>query len=66
MVPTTPGTAVRYGFVCDPDGNRIKLSQWATVTGSLEPNSAGGLGWVPLVLPSLLMRVPGTRLIANV
>ena len=37
MEPMTLGTTVRYGFVRDPDGNWIELSQRATITGSLEP-----------------------------
>lgn len=35
--PFTLGSTVRYGFVRDPDGNWIELSQRATITGSLEP-----------------------------
>lgn len=34
--PKTLGTTVRYGFIRDPDGNWIELSQRATLTGSLE------------------------------
>lgn len=37
MAPKTLGTTVRYGFVRDPDGNWIELSQRATITGSLDP-----------------------------
>ena len=35
MSPKTLGTTVRYGFIRDPDGNWIELSQRATLTGSL-------------------------------
>lgn len=34
--PKTLGTTVRYGFIRDPDGNWIELSQRATLTGSLD------------------------------
>lgn len=33
--PRTLGTTVRYGFIRDPDGNWIELSQRATLTGAL-------------------------------
>ena len=36
MAPKTLGTTVRYGFVRDPDGNWIELSQRATLTGPIE------------------------------
>ncbi len=34
--PMTLGTTVRFGFIRDPDGNWIELSQRATLTGSLD------------------------------
>ncbi|MCR9214315.1 MAG: VOC family protein [Proteobacteria bacterium] len=34
--PITLGTTVRFGFIRDPDGNWIELSQRATLTGSLD------------------------------
>jgi lactoylglutathione lyase len=33
--PRILGDTVRYAFVCDPDGNRIEISQRASLTGSL-------------------------------
>lgn len=36
QAPITLGTTVRFGFIRDPDGNWIELSQRATLTGSLE------------------------------
>ncbi|MDO8288471.1 MAG: VOC family protein [Parvibaculum sp.] len=34
--PRTLGTVARFGFVRDPDGNWIEISQRASLTGSLE------------------------------
>jgi lactoylglutathione lyase len=35
--PVTLGTTARISMVRDPDGNRIELSQRASIVGSLEP-----------------------------
>jgi lactoylglutathione lyase len=37
MAPVTLGTTARISMVKDPDGNRIELSQRASLVGSLEP-----------------------------
>jgi predicted enzyme related to lactoylglutathione lyase len=38
--PVTLGTTARISMVRDPDGNRIELSQRASIVGSLEPATA--------------------------
>ena len=38
--PVTLGTTARISMVTDPDGNRIELSQRASIVGSLEPRTA--------------------------
>lgn len=38
--PVTLGTTARISMVKDPDGNRIELSQRASIVGSLEPQTA--------------------------
>jgi lactoylglutathione lyase len=38
--PVTLGTTARISMVTDPDGNRIELSQRASIVGSLEPQTA--------------------------
>ncbi|MFC4269886.1 VOC family protein [Sneathiella chungangensis] len=43
MAPKTLGATVRYGFIRDPDGNWIELSQRATLTGSIA-SSKGATG----------------------
>jgi len=37
IAPVTLGATARISMVCDPDGNRIELSQRASIVGSLEP-----------------------------
>jgi len=37
VAPVTLGTTARISMVADPDGNRIELSQRASIVGSLEP-----------------------------
>lgn len=37
VAPVTLGTTARISMVKDPDGNRIELSQRASIVGSLEP-----------------------------
>lgn len=37
LAPVTLGTTARISMVADPDGNRIELSQRASLVGSLEP-----------------------------
>ena len=37
VAPVTLGTTARISMVTDPDGNRIELSQRASIVGSLEP-----------------------------
>jgi lactoylglutathione lyase len=37
--PITLGTTARISMVTDPDGNRIELSQRASIVGSLEPGA---------------------------
>lgn len=37
VAPITLGTTARISMVKDPDGNRIELSQRASIVGSLEP-----------------------------
>ena len=37
LAPVTLGTTARISMVKDPDGNRIELSQRASIVGSLEP-----------------------------
>jgi lactoylglutathione lyase len=37
--PVTLGTTARISMVRDPDGNRIELSQRASIVGSLEPQT---------------------------
>jgi catechol 2,3-dioxygenase-like lactoylglutathione lyase family enzyme len=37
IAPVTLGTTARISMVRDPDGNRIELSQRASIVGSLEP-----------------------------
>jgi lactoylglutathione lyase len=37
VAPVTLGTTARISMVRDPDGNRIELSQRASIVGSLEP-----------------------------
>ena len=37
--PVTLGTTARISMVTDPDGNRIELSQRASIVGSLEPQA---------------------------
>ncbi|MGH6971347.1 MAG: VOC family protein, partial [Caulobacteraceae bacterium] len=37
--PVTLGTTARISMVRDPDGNRIELSQRASIVGSLEPSA---------------------------
>jgi lactoylglutathione lyase len=37
LAPTTLGTTARISMVTDPDGNRIELSQRASIVGSLQP-----------------------------
>ncbi len=37
IAPITLGTTARISMVKDPDGNRIELSQRASIVGSLEP-----------------------------
>jgi lactoylglutathione lyase len=37
LAPLTLGTTARISMVKDPDGNRIELSQRASIVGSLEP-----------------------------
>jgi len=36
--PRTMGSVARFGFVCDPDGNWLEISQRASLTGPLPPN----------------------------
>ena len=36
VAPVTLGTTARISMVKDPDGNRIELSQRASIVGSLE------------------------------
>ena len=38
IAPVTLGTTARISMVKDPDGNRIELSQRASIVGSLEPS----------------------------
>ena len=38
LAPVTLGTTARISMVKDPDGNRIELSQRASIVGSLEPS----------------------------
>ncbi len=38
MRPRTMGQVARFGFVRDPDGNWLELSQRASLTGPLPPN----------------------------
>jgi catechol 2,3-dioxygenase-like lactoylglutathione lyase family enzyme len=38
MAPRTMGAVARFGFVRDPDGNWLELSQRASLTGPLPPN----------------------------
>jgi len=40
LAPVTLGETARISMVLDPDGNRIELSQRASIVGSLEPQSA--------------------------
>lgn len=37
--PLTLGTTARFGFVRDPDGNWLEISQRASLTGPLPPNA---------------------------
>jgi lactoylglutathione lyase len=37
VAPVTLGTTARISMITDPDGNRIELSQRASIVGSLEP-----------------------------
>jgi lactoylglutathione lyase len=39
VAPVTLGTTARISMVTDPDGNRIELSQRASIVGSLEPSA---------------------------
>lgn len=39
LAPVTLGTTARISMVMDPDGNRIELSQRASIVGSLEPSA---------------------------
>ena len=39
LAPVTLGTTARISMVKDPDGNRIELSQRASIVGSLEPSA---------------------------
>jgi catechol 2,3-dioxygenase-like lactoylglutathione lyase family enzyme len=39
VAPITLGTTARISMVKDPDGNRIELSQRASIVGSLEPQT---------------------------
>jgi len=39
IAPVTLGTTARISMVKDPDGNRIELSQRASIVGSLEPGA---------------------------
>jgi catechol 2,3-dioxygenase-like lactoylglutathione lyase family enzyme len=39
VAPVTLGTTSRISMVGDPDGNRIELSQRASIVGSLEPQT---------------------------
>jgi lactoylglutathione lyase len=36
--PRTLGTVARFGFVRDPDGNWLEISQRASLTGALPSN----------------------------
>ena len=38
MPPRTMGDVARFGFVRDPDGNWLEISQRASLTGPLPPN----------------------------
>jgi lactoylglutathione lyase len=38
MAPRTMGEVARFGFVRDPDGNWLEISQRASLTGPLPPN----------------------------
>jgi len=38
--PVTLGTTARISMIRDPDGNRIELSQRASIVGSLEPQTS--------------------------
>ncbi|MEO8540834.1 MAG: VOC family protein [bacterium] len=38
MAPRTLGAVARFGFVRDPDGNWMEISQRASLTGNLPPN----------------------------
>jgi lactoylglutathione lyase len=38
MAPRTMGAVARFGFVRDPDGNWLEISQRASLTGPLPPN----------------------------
>ena len=40
LAPVTLGETARISMVLDPDGNRIELSQRASIVGSLEPQIA--------------------------
>ncbi len=39
LAPVTLGTTARISMVTDPDGNRIELSQRASIVGSLAPSA---------------------------
>ena len=40
LAPVTLGKTARISMVTDPDGNRIELSQRASIVGTLEPQTA--------------------------
>lgn len=40
LAPVTLGQTARISMVTDPDGNRIELSQRASIVGSLEPQAS--------------------------
>jgi lactoylglutathione lyase len=40
LAPVTLGTTARISMITDPDGNRIELSQRASIVGSLEAQTA--------------------------
>ena len=40
LAPVTLGETARISMVLDPDGNRIELSQRASIVGSLEPQAS--------------------------
>ena len=39
MAPRTMGAVARFGFVRDPDGNMLEISQRASLTGPLPPDT---------------------------